>query len=117
MTFQTVQIQNDKKDQVIIEGLRDQWFTIFGATSNVGKIFVGPKGIDYSREVGWPITPLSDTIGLSNYNRFFVTKSDDWYMSGLKGDILYVILEDDPTKTRLDLIIELLTRILESVAK
>lgn len=117
MTFTTVTIRKLDDPQVIIEGLNDKFFTFFAATSNTGKIFVGDKSVSYKKGLGFPITPLSDTIGLSNLRRFYVNSSNNWYMSGLANDIIYVLIEDDPTSARLDLIIELLTLIRSELAK
>lgn len=106
MTFTAVTIRSKNDPQVIIEGLVNKFFTFFPSTTNVDAIYVGDQSISYNTKKGFPLHPLSNTIGLAYLEKIYVTHSDRWYMSGLKDDIMYVLIEDNPFSVQADLIIE-----------
>lgn len=113
MTFTTVKIRNNNDAQVIISDLKNKYFTLFPATSNINTIFVGDSTISFNNKKGLPLSTLSDTIALFYLNKIYVTDSNHWYISGLQDDQVYVLIEDNPIDVWMNLITSLLTQILD----
>lgn len=112
MTFSTVKIRKNNDPQNIISGIKNKFFTLFPSTYNLSTIYVGDKNISYNTRTGYPLSTLSDTIGLSYLNKIYVTDSDHWYMSGLANDQLFLLIEDNPFDVWGNLITDLLSQIL-----